>query len=54
MNKVLKITALVLIIAGLVFVGYKLFEKKEKDETEIIKAEEKKDDKKADDKKEEK
>jgi RND family efflux transporter MFP subunit len=42
MNKVLKIIAFVIIIAGLVFAGFKIFQKeKEKDETEIIKAEQK-------------
>lgn len=40
MNKVLKIIALVAIVAGLAFVGYKVFQKPKKDETEIIKAEE--------------
>lgn len=40
MNKVLKIIALIAIIAGLVFVGYKVFQKPKKDETEIIKADE--------------
>jgi RND family efflux transporter MFP subunit len=42
MNKVLKIFALVAIAAALVFVGIKVFEKPEKEETEIIKADEKK------------
>lgn len=42
MNKVLKIIALVIIIAGLVFAGFKIFQKEEeKNEAEIIKAEEK-------------
>jgi RND family efflux transporter MFP subunit len=42
MNKVLKIIAFVIIIAGLVFAGFKIFQKeKEKNEAEIIKAEEK-------------
>jgi RND family efflux transporter MFP subunit len=41
MNKVLKVIAFVVIIAGLIFGGYKLFfEKQVNDETEIIKAEE--------------
>ncbi len=40
MNKVFKIIVFVIIIAGLVFAGFKLFQKeKEKTETEIIKAE---------------
>jgi HlyD family secretion protein len=44
MNKVLKIIAFVIIIAGLVFAGFKIFQKeKEKNEAEIIKAEEKDD-----------
>jgi len=42
MNKALKIIALVLIVAGLGFVGYKIFQKEKKEETEIIKAEQKK------------
>jgi RND family efflux transporter MFP subunit len=40
MNKVLKIIAFIVIIAGLVFAGFKIFQKeKEKNEAEIIKAE---------------
>jgi RND family efflux transporter MFP subunit len=46
MNKVLKIIALAVIAAGLVFVGFTVFQKKKDDETEIIKAEDKKDEKK--------
>lgn len=40
MNKVLKIIALVAIVAGLAFVGYKVFQKPAKPETEIIKSDE--------------
>jgi predicted histidine transporter YuiF (NhaC family) len=44
MNKVLKIIAFVVIIAGLVFAGFKIFQKeKEKNEAEIIKAEQQQD-----------
>jgi len=44
MNKVLKIIAFVIIIAGLVFAGIKIFQKeKEKNEAEVITAEEKDD-----------
>lgn len=44
MNKVLKIIAFVIIIAGLVFAGFKIFQKeKENNEAEVIKAEDKDD-----------
>lgn len=44
MNKVLKIIAFIVIIAGLVFAGFKIFQKeKEKNEAEIIKAEQQQD-----------
>ena len=44
MNKVLKVIAFIVIIAGLVFAGFKIFQKeKKKNETEVIKAEQKQD-----------
>ena len=44
MNKIIKILAFIILILGLVFVGYQLFKKDEKkEETEVIKAEEQKD-----------
>ena len=42
MNKIIKITAVVILVAGLIFIGYLLFKGKTKEATEVIKAEEKK------------
>lgn len=41
MNRVLKIIVLIVIVGGLIFAGYKIFQEQKEDETEIIKAEEK-------------
>jgi len=46
MSKILKIIALIIIVGGLIFAGFKMFQKPKEEETEIIKAEEKEEGKK--------